>query len=187
MSKLTEKDDQGNWSLKGVAWKELYVGQVITRELHERLYGALWKLMEYEDTDLSPEEVEKVNDFERSQVGMMLAKLNEEQRKHHWIPVEESLPELGEAVWATVKHSEWISDYGADWLPEEEKIYHPKSYGVYKAEYVGGGNWQYADDYNEWVYCDVTEKEKKDLANVYDTVIAWMPLPYPYKGEEYKI
>ena len=42
MSKLMEKDDQGNWSLKGVAWKELYVGQVITRELHERiLWGAL--------------------------------------------------------------------------------------------------------------------------------------------------
>lgn len=100
-----------------------------------------------------------------------------------WIPVEESLPELGEVVWATVKHSEWISDYDADWLPKEEMIYHPKSYGVYKAEYVGGGNWRYTDGYNEWIYCDVAEKEKRNLANVYDTVIAWMPLPDPYKKE----
>ena len=39
--------------------------------------------MEYEDTDLSPEEVEKVNHFERSQVGMMLAELNKEQKTKH--------------------------------------------------------------------------------------------------------
>lgn len=66
-----------------------------------------------------------------------------------WIPVEERLPVQGEPVWATIKHSEWINDYDTDWLPEEEKKYHPESYGVYKAEYIGGGIWQYSDDYND--------------------------------------
>ena len=56
MNRLTEKDDQGNWHLKGVRWEQLHEGQVITGELREKLYGALWKLMEYEDTGLSPEE-----------------------------------------------------------------------------------------------------------------------------------
>ena len=39
MGKLTECDDQGNWSLKGVKWKDLYVGMPITREIQEKLNG----------------------------------------------------------------------------------------------------------------------------------------------------
>lgn len=58
MSKLTQSDDLGNWSLKGVPWKTLYVGQTITRDIHDKVYGALYKLMEYEDTGYSPENVE---------------------------------------------------------------------------------------------------------------------------------
>ena len=41
MNRLTEGDEQGNWMLKGVAWKSLHTGQVITKEVSERLYGAL--------------------------------------------------------------------------------------------------------------------------------------------------
>uniref|UniRef100_UPI004056ECB3 hypothetical protein n=1 Tax=Acetatifactor sp. TaxID=1872090 RepID=UPI004056ECB3 len=60
MANLIEKDDLGNWNVKGLPWKNLYVGQVITREVHEKLYGCLWKLMEYEDTGLTPEQVESL-------------------------------------------------------------------------------------------------------------------------------
>lgn len=77
MNRLTQKDDQGNWSLKGVTWESLYEGQVVTKELRERLYGALWKLMEYEDTGLTLEEVEQLKESNR------------------WIPVEERVPEEG--------------------------------------------------------------------------------------------
>lgn len=58
MANLIENDDLGNWSVKGLPWKNLYVGQTITSEVHERLYACLWKLMEYEDTGLTPEQVE---------------------------------------------------------------------------------------------------------------------------------
>ena len=57
MARLTQKDDHGNWCLRGVKWAQLHVGQEITREVSEKLYEALWKLMEYEDTGLTPEEV----------------------------------------------------------------------------------------------------------------------------------
>lgn len=57
MSRLTEKDEQGNWALKGVSWKSLHEGQVITKDVQDRLYGALWKLMEYEDIGLSPDDL----------------------------------------------------------------------------------------------------------------------------------
>ena len=78
--------------------------------------------MEYEDTGLTLEEIERLKE------------------QHRWIPVEERPPVQGEPVWATIKHSEWINDYDTDWLPEEEKKYHPESYGVYKAEYIAEGS-----------------------------------------------
>lgn len=62
MNRLTQKDDQGNWSLKGVPWMQLYVGVPMTREVNEKLYGALWKLMEYEGIGLDPEEVERMKE-----------------------------------------------------------------------------------------------------------------------------
>jgi len=49
--RLTAKDSQGYWSLKGVLWESLCEGQVITT-------GALCKLKDYEDTGYSPENVE---------------------------------------------------------------------------------------------------------------------------------
>lgn len=60
MGKLIESDDLGNWALKGVQWNSLYVGQVITEKIYEKLYGALCKLKDYEETGLSPEQVESV-------------------------------------------------------------------------------------------------------------------------------
>lgn len=60
MSRLTQKDDSGNWSLKGLPWKDTYVGQVITRNTEEKIYGALWKLKDYEESGLDPEQVQKL-------------------------------------------------------------------------------------------------------------------------------
>jgi len=60
MANLIEKDNLGNWGVKGLPWKNLHVGQVITHEVYEKLYGCLWKLMEYEAIGLTPEQVEKL-------------------------------------------------------------------------------------------------------------------------------
>ena len=37
-------------------------GATITKEVYEKLYGALCKLKDYEDTGLSPDEMEEVKD-----------------------------------------------------------------------------------------------------------------------------
>ncbi len=58
--RLTEVDECGNWSLKGVAWKNLYVGSVITPDVAEKLYEALCKLKDYEETGVNPETVERM-------------------------------------------------------------------------------------------------------------------------------
>lgn len=93
MKRLTEKDDLGNWKLKGLRWEQIYDGKIITRDMRERLYGALYKLKDYEETGLSPEEVERVNTFVGNQVEHLLLELQKEREKHRWIPVEEGLPE----------------------------------------------------------------------------------------------
>ena len=93
MKRLTEKDDLGNWGLKGLRWQQLYVGQAIAQEVQEKLYGALCKLKDYEETGLNPEEVERLNAFVGSQVEHLLLELEKERKKHRWIPVEEGLPE----------------------------------------------------------------------------------------------
>lgn len=97
MKRLTEKDDLGNWCLKGVRWEQLRAGQVITKEVSERLYGALCKLRDYEDTGCIPDDVERLNDFTQNEAVKLVQKLNAEEKKHRWIPVEERLPE--EASW----------------------------------------------------------------------------------------
>ncbi len=93
MNRLTQKDEQGNWCLKGMRWEEFRPGKVLTKEMFDRLYGALWKLMEYEDTELDPDDVERLNDFEQTEAAGLLKKLHEERRKHRWIPVEQRLPD----------------------------------------------------------------------------------------------
>lgn len=57
---LIEVDDNGKWRLKGVEWKQIAPGAVITKKIWEKLYGALWKLKDYEDTGVSPDEIERM-------------------------------------------------------------------------------------------------------------------------------
>ena len=112
----------------------MYTGTPITRETYEILYGALCKLLAYEETGLTPEEIENLNDFEKSQVGKMLKRLNEEQRKHRWIPVEERMPEDESEVLVSIntghvftgyyEDGEWYipvePDYPIAWMPLPE-------------------------------------------------------------------
>lgn len=62
MRRLTEKDDNGNWRLKGLPWKDLYTGTVITKDIWGKVYVALCKLLEYEETGLDPDEIERMQD-----------------------------------------------------------------------------------------------------------------------------
>lgn len=62
MERLIQTDDLGNWSLKGVSWKELYSGNEITTNTEERIYAALCKLKDYEESGLTPEQVQELKE-----------------------------------------------------------------------------------------------------------------------------
>jgi hypothetical protein len=82
MNRLTEKRNNGSWGLKGVDWKQITPGAEITDEVWRKLYGALCRLKDYEDTGLMPDEIERMKGKERQQ----------------WISVEERLPEENKSV-----------------------------------------------------------------------------------------
>lgn len=92
MKRLTERDKRGNWALKGVDWQQLHIGQPITEKLQQKLHGALFKLMQYENTELSPEQVENL------------------QEENEWIPVGTAMPREYDSIFRKFK--------GTDkWLP----------------------------------------------------------------------
>lgn len=79
--RLTEKTDSGRWRLRDVPWNQMKPGAVLTEKVWQKLYGALWKLKDYEDTGVDPDEIG-----------------NATQYRAGWIPVTERLPETGKHV-----------------------------------------------------------------------------------------
>lgn len=100
--RLTEKRDNGSWKLKGVEWKQIAPDAKITDEVWWKLYKALWKLKDYEETGFSPDQVSELQDETQEQARQMLervARLSDEiermkgEERQQWIPVAERLPE----------------------------------------------------------------------------------------------
>lgn len=104
MGRLTRKNEQGNWHLKGVPWERLRAGAELDKATADRIYGALCKLLAYEDTGLEPAEVEYAENLYETLCAKLLERLMEEQGKHRWIPVEERLPERGERIIVCTEH-----------------------------------------------------------------------------------
>ena len=85
--RLTEKKDSGHWCLRDVPWSDLKPGVVLTEKVWEKLYGVLWKLKDYEDTGLMPNEVTALNVETQKDAEEALKEIR------RWIPVTERLPE----------------------------------------------------------------------------------------------
>ena len=124
MQRLTEKDDLGNWCLKGVRWEQLRAGQVITKKVSERLYGALCKLKDYEDTGCIPDGIADLVENYAKAMTLLAGQIEERS----WIPVEERLPEEDEYV---------LMSFENFTLP---------IIGRYEKDNDGGGAWYAGDD-----------------------------------------
>lgn len=58
MGRLTKKEASGKWQVDGIRWEQLQEGKTITKEMGQRLYGCLCKLKDYEDTGMSPQQIQ---------------------------------------------------------------------------------------------------------------------------------
>lgn len=122
-------------------------------------------LAQYEDTGLTPQEIID---------GKLLT---------GWISVEERLPDDRAHVIATVRHRRWISDYNSD-IPECEWEECPEWYEVCGA-YRDGDNYIKLDDEMHDITSVVPVAfQEEDLGNAIQEVIAWMPMPEPYKTDK---
>lgn len=164
MNRLIEKRDSGSWGLKGVDWKQIAPGAKITDEVWRKLYGALYKLKDYEDTGLMPDEIDKLNAETQEQAHAMLervAKLSDEiermkgEERQRWIPVTERLPEPETYILVSFDNCS---------LPD---------IATYRVDDDGSGAFYPGDE--DYTYLSVGL-----FAN------AWMPLPEPYKKENVK-
>lgn len=108
-------------------------------------------------------------------------RLKKRNENDGWTPVSEELPPFGEKLQATILHHEWIADYDSSWVPEEERTYHQEYTEVCEI-YPMGGMWFYACKEDEYQRDIAYIKPKKDLGNPISEIIAWRPLPEPYKG-----
>ena len=99
-------------------------------------------------------------------------------RKHMndgWIPVEQALPEDGVSVLATIKNHEWIVD---------NEMYYPENFITTLAVCDECGFWRYAEvEYGEITETQADYKPSKNLYAAVSEVVAWQPLPEPYRPE----
>ncbi len=133
--RLTFKEPDGTWGIKGMN----------ESNQDKKLYGVSKKLLDYEETGLSPEEVERLKDDMESRL-----------KTGEWIPCSERLPEVIE------KDMQDLYPHVLVYAEEEDEwnIY-VGIYGMYNP--------------TEWV-------DAHDPTKVIENVIAWQPLPEPYRG-----
>ena len=58
MGRLTKKEVSGKWQVNGISWEKLQKGETITEDVSQRLYGCLCKPKDYEDSGMSPDQLE---------------------------------------------------------------------------------------------------------------------------------
>ena len=98
-------------------------------------------------------------------IGLLEELPSAERKKGRWIPCEERLPEEDEDVLVSV-HFWWLTQRHKTGWNDHIK----ESWYVDIASHIDGNWTSYSDEYK--------------VARNRHEVIAWMPLPEPYKGEE---
>lgn len=203
MERLTVPDERIDGGLRRAI--------IDAREVRKEAMTIYWRLKKYEDTSLTPEEIidgkEKLIkdiDFaikatgisDHYTIGMSngmkyVKSLIDGKTPIYdkdvsgWIPVSERLPEKDARVLATIKQHKWITDYDSDWVPESEKTVHPEYTEACEAIYFSDIGWEYRDMIGETAFSEDYAFVNPDIniANPVAEVIAWMPLPEPYRPE----
>lgn len=157
--RLTEKTDSGSWCLRDVPWDDLKPGAAITEKNWRKIYGVLWKLKDYEDSGKTPEEVKKLI----SQQVKMTIHFDE-----CWTPVTERLPEEHDSIFKYLKGTpKW-----------RKPMFEKRSDNVLVTVKYEDGTVRTEQAHT----IDGIWKTKNKACT--STVIAWKPMPEPYREEK---
>lgn len=181
MTRLTYKNSDGTWGLNN---------GYDMHKISSELYGALWKLKDYEETGLEPGEIEAYKELgvapeqirevsklyleKCMEVNKLRAELKEFApntnvgNKDGWIPVEEGLPEERDSIFKKWKGTDKWNDAMFEKVSDIVIVTIEGENGKRKTTYghTLDGKWQ----------CDALK------CNPY-RIVAWKPLPEPYKAE----
>lgn len=133
---------------------------VDVREVRKYAMTIYWQLKKYEDVGLTPDQIRQMDELYREkceEVNRLKAELAAERQKHRWIPVEERLPEKEGRYLAVFRESRGISLLG---------------YGNCQRDIFGkriGFGWYELCTGNYFAE---------------NSIIAWKPLPEPYRPEK---
>ena len=201
MHRLTEKDAQGNWCLKDVPWSALRPGAEVSRKIYEKLYVALWKLMEYEDTGLSPERIHKMDELYLEKCAEVNElKRQQEQKKQMKVVTDgvllylngDGVADIYDDTYDITIHCETkeeqerveeILKNARRWIPVEERLPENGEYvlvsfrNIPLTDIASFGT----DADGNAAFCIGNSEESYSGYGLF--VNAWMPLPEPYKAD----
>lgn len=201
--RLTEKKDSGHWCLRDVPWSDLKPGVVLTEKVWEKLYGVLWKLKDYEDTGLMPNEVTALNAETQKEARKMLERVTKlsdeiEQLKHGGDPGikffinKDGVADVYDDTYDIVIHCESEEDQKdakealkeiRRWIPVTEKLPEPETYILVSFDNFtlpDIATYRVDDDGSGAFY---PGDEDYTYLSVGFYVNTWMPLPEPYRSE----
>lgn len=159
MDRLTARDEHGN-AYYPKCFDEPCNSGGCTKNMCDFAVEVCDKLAAYEDTGLDPEQIREIDRL----YSEKCRELAEERKKHEWIPCSERLPEdCDNRFYMCV-----VENHEDD----------PPMFCQYEEEY-GFGFWNDIYDEHTLGFVDSEFKTNEELG--YEKVIAWMPLPEPYK------
>lgn len=121
------------------------------------------KLAGYEDTDLTPDQIREIDRL----YSEKCRELEDERKKHEWIPCSERLPE---------------DDDNRFYMCIVENHEEDLPMFLQYVENCGFGYWNDIYDGHTLGFVDSEFKTNEELG--YERVVAWMPLPEPYHPDK---
>ena len=162
-------DEQAILHLQSTGWMQNHDREMYESGLREQLAddsGSYDSLIPYEDTISRQAAIDLCDWYDNPSMHDDLEKLPTAQPEPHWIPVSERLPEDGTDCLVSV------SRCSKKVVAVDTATYSTDLFNVDKEDFFGNrgeSGWYYFS--GEYGYCKVLN------------VIAWMPLPEPYREE----
>lgn len=171
MNRLTYKNPNGTWGMNN--------GYDMTK-VPSKLYGALYKLKDYEETGLSPEQIIQLDEIyleKCEEINKLKKEIKEKEEeftidtnvgnKDGWISVDERLPEEHDSIFKERKGTDKWKDAMFEKTSDEV---------IVTVEYENG-------ERRTKTTHTIDGEWNTGQSIVPFKVIAWQPLPAPYKAE----